>query len=159
VNCAQHNFSYTRGWMQMVFYYQMIYSPETNNTIKHDVCYGCWCGNWCTTHNDTYSVHKRGLMLWQARLLSSEAFWDVYPPPLSDTNCPPFPPPGGRGPPTPPASKMASISPGSTHTPSTPSVTWTYLWLDHNSVFQHTSPPTPFPTTCCLTLGSGRVHL
>ncbi len=31
-----------------------------------------------------------------------------------------FPPPGGPGP---PASKMAPISPGSTHTPSTPSVT------------------------------------
>jgi hypothetical protein len=23
----------------MVFYYQMIYSPERNNTIKHDSCY------------------------------------------------------------------------------------------------------------------------
>jgi hypothetical protein len=22
------------------FYYQMIYSPETNDTIKHDSCYG-----------------------------------------------------------------------------------------------------------------------
>ncbi len=43
--CARHNFPYTRGWMQMVFYYQMIYSPETNNTIKHDSCYCCWCGN------------------------------------------------------------------------------------------------------------------
>jgi hypothetical protein len=50
-------------------------------------------------------------------------FCTVYTPPLSDTNCLPFPPPGGPGPPTPRASKMAPISPGSTHTPSTPSVT------------------------------------
>ncbi len=32
--CARHNFSYTRGWMQMVFCYHMIYSPETNNYNK-----------------------------------------------------------------------------------------------------------------------------
>ncbi len=32
--CARHNFSYTRGWMQMVFYCQMIYSPETNKCSK-----------------------------------------------------------------------------------------------------------------------------
>ncbi len=25
---------------QMVFYYQMIYLPETDSTIKHDSCYG-----------------------------------------------------------------------------------------------------------------------
>ncbi len=54
-------------------------------------------------HNDTYSVHKRGLVLWQAHLLCFEASRDVYPPPLSDANCPPFPPPGGPGPLTPPA--------------------------------------------------------
>jgi hypothetical protein len=62
--CARHNFPYIRGWMQMVLYYQMIYFPETNNTIKRDSCYGykyitiiqctitltlcinvsCWCG-------------------------------------------------------------------------------------------------------------------
>jgi hypothetical protein len=77
----------------------------------------------CTMHSDTYSVHKRGLVLWRARLLCPEAFCDVYPPPLSDANCPPFPPPGGPGPLTPPASKMASLSPGSTHIPSTLSVT------------------------------------
>jgi hypothetical protein len=38
----------------------------------------------CTTHNDTYSVHKRGLVLWRTRLLCSEAFCNVYPPPLSE---------------------------------------------------------------------------
>ncbi len=104
----------------MVFYYQMIYFPETDNTIKHDSCYGCRCSNYCTMHNDTHSEHKRRLVLWRARLLCSEASRYVYPPPLSDANCPPFPPPGGPGPPAP---KMAPISPGSTHTPSTPFVT------------------------------------
>jgi hypothetical protein len=104
----------------MVFCYQMIYFPEKNNTIKHDSCYGCWCCNYYTIHNDTYSVHKRGLVLWRACLPCFEASRYVYPPPLSDANCPPFPPPGGPGP---PASKMAPISPGSTDTPSAPSVT------------------------------------
>ncbi len=88
-------------------------------------------------YNDTYSVHKRGLVLWRARLLASEPFCDVYPPPLSDAHClmptvRPFPPPGGPGPPTPLASKMAPVSPGSTHTPSTLSVTgtsWLYILL------------------------------
>ncbi len=103
------------------FYCQMIYSPETNNTMK--TWFLLWLLVWKLMHNDTYSVRKHGLVLWRARLLTSEAFCNVYPPPLSDTNCPPYPPPGGPGPPTPPASKMAPISPGSTHTPSTLSVT------------------------------------
>jgi hypothetical protein len=30
--------------------------------------------NICTMHNDTYFVHKRGLVLWRARLLYFEAF-------------------------------------------------------------------------------------
>jgi hypothetical protein len=124
--CARHNFPYTRGWMQMVFYYRMIYFPETNNTIKHDSCYGCWCGNYYTMHNDTYSVHKRGLVLWRARLAYFEASRYVYPPPLSDANCPPFSPPGGPGP---LASKMASISLGSTHIPSALSFTIMCMWM------------------------------
>ncbi len=118
--CARHNFPYTRRWMQMVFDYQMIYFPETDNTIKHGSCYGCWYSNYYTMHNDTHSVHKRSLVLWRARPLCLEASRYVYPPPLSDANCPPFPPPGGPGPPAP---KMVPISPGSTHTPSAPSVT------------------------------------
>ncbi len=63
-------------------------------------------------HNDTYSVHKRGLVLWRAHLLTSEAFCNVYPPPLSDANCLSFPPPGGPGPLTPPASKKPPFPQG-----------------------------------------------
>jgi hypothetical protein len=48
--------------MQMVFYYQMIYSPETNNTIKHNSCYDVDA----VINNDTYSAHERGLVLWRA---------------------------------------------------------------------------------------------
>jgi hypothetical protein len=108
----------------MVFDYQMIYSPETNNTIKHDSCYDVdTVINAQRTMIHMYSVHKRGLVLWRAHPLCSKAFCTVYPPPLSDANCPPFPPPGGPGPPTSPASKMAPISPGSTHTLFPPSVT------------------------------------
>ncbi len=104
----------------MVFYYQMIYFPETDNTIKHDFCCGYKCGNYYTMHNNTHSVHERRLVMWQARLLCFESFRYVYPPPMSEANCPPFPPPGGPGHPAP---KMAPISPGSTNTPSTLSVT------------------------------------
>jgi hypothetical protein len=73
-------------------------------------------------HNNTHSVRKRILSMWRARLLCFEPFRYVYPPPLSEANCPPFPPPGGLGP---PASKMAPFSPGSTHIPPTLSVTLT----------------------------------
>jgi hypothetical protein len=82
----------------MVSYYQMIYFPETDNTIKHDSCYGCWCSNFYTMPSDTHSANKRRLVLWRARLLHSESSRYVYPPPLSDANCPPFPPLKGRVP-------------------------------------------------------------
>jgi hypothetical protein len=49
--------------------------------------------------------------------------FNVYPPPLSDANCPPFPLPGGPGPLAPPRCRAASISPGSTHIPSILSIT------------------------------------
>jgi hypothetical protein len=98
----------------MVFYYQMIYSPETNNYNKTRFLLWLLVIDEQRTIIPTLCIN----MAW-----CSEAFCTVYPPPLSDANCPPFPPPGGPGPLAPPASKMASISPGSTHIPSTPSVT------------------------------------
>ncbi len=64
-----------------------------------------------------YSVHKRSLVLWRARLLRSVASFNVYPPPLSDANCPPFSPPGGPGPLASPVCRAAPMSPGSTHIP------------------------------------------
>ncbi len=95
--------------------YQMIYFPEKNIqwiTIPFMVImYNC-----CTMHD------KHLLKMWRARLLRLWPSHCIYPPPLSEANCTPFPPPGGPGP---PASKMASFSPGSTHTPSPPSVTLT----------------------------------
>ncbi len=101
--------------------YQMIYFPETiiqcNMIPVMFILYNCY-----TMHNNTHSVHKCLLKMWRARLLRPWPSRYVYPPPLSDTNCPPFPSPGGPGP---PFSKMASFSPGSTHTLSPPSVTGT----------------------------------
>jgi hypothetical protein len=118
-SCARHNFPYIRGWMQVVigtkwfiFLKQII---QWNTIPVVVILYNCY-----TMHNNTHSVHKRILKKWRARL---QRLWPsryVYPPPLSEANCPPCPPPGGSGP---PASKMASFSPGSTHTPSPPSVT------------------------------------
>ncbi len=99
--------------------YQIIYFPET--IIQWDtisvmvILYNC-----CTMHNNTHSVHNRLLKMWWARLPRPWPSQYVYPPPLSADNCPPFPSPGGPGP---PASKMVSFSPGSTHTPSPPSIT------------------------------------
>ncbi len=67
--CARHNFSYTRGWMQMVFYCQMIYSPETD---RHSKTWFTITAVWnivdkCTYYTqDTYSVHKAGFLLCRA---------------------------------------------------------------------------------------------
>ncbi len=89
--CARHNFSYTRGWMQMVFYCHMIYSPETDRhsktwftiTVIKDMT--DYCTQYCMYTYDTYSVHKGGLMLCRAcpsclpasweRLTSSTVWW------------------------------------------------------------------------------------
>jgi hypothetical protein len=49
-------------------------------------------------HINTHSVHKRRLVMRRAHLLCLEAFCYFYPPPLSEANCPPFPPPGGPAP-------------------------------------------------------------
>jgi hypothetical protein len=35
INCAWHGSLNIRGWMQMVFYYHMIYSPETDRHVRH----------------------------------------------------------------------------------------------------------------------------
>ncbi len=78
-------------------------------------------------HNNTHSVHKCLLVMWRARLLCLEPFRYVCPPPLSEANCPPFPPPGGPGP---PVTKMAPFSPRSTHTPTAPSVTVTMCFCN-----------------------------
>ncbi len=117
--CARHNFPYIRGWMQMVFgtkwFIFLKQIIQWNTILVMIILYNCY-----TTYNNTHSVHKRLLKMWRARLLRLWPSRYVYPPPLSEANCPPFPSPGGPGP---PASKMASFSPGSTHTPSPLSVT------------------------------------
>jgi hypothetical protein len=56
---------YIRGWMQMAFYYQIIYSPETNNQIKtsdYIYIYYIQAEQWSLLHNVTYSVHDEFLM-------------------------------------------------------------------------------------------------
>ncbi len=78
-NCARHNFSYTRGWMQMVFYSHIIYSPETDRysktwlmiTVVKDMTEYC---TWYTY--DTYSVHKGALMSCRARPPCLPASWE-----------------------------------------------------------------------------------
>jgi hypothetical protein len=77
--------------------------------------------------------------------------FNVYPPPLSDANCPPFPLPGGPGSMASSACMAASISPGSTHIPSILSVTPVFWFLG----------PTPTYTLlylCCLGLKRRTLH-
>jgi hypothetical protein len=70
---AQHDFLCTRGWMQMVFYCHMIYSPETDRQIKHCSWLQLLRIQQVNAHNDTYSVHKGALVPCRPRpcLLSS----------------------------------------------------------------------------------------
>ncbi len=132
--CARHNFPYIRGWMQMVigtkwfiFLKQII---QWNTIPVMVVLYNCY-----TMHNNTHSVHKRLLKMWRDCILRLWPSRCVYPPPLSEANCPAFPPPGGPGP---PASKMASFSPGSTHAPSSQFVTVIANIGQQSTVFERT---------------------
>ncbi len=65
--------------------------------------------------HDTHSVHNYLLKSWWSRLLRPRSPCYVFPPPLSGINWRSLPLPGGPGPPTP---KVASLFPGSAHTPS-----------------------------------------
>jgi hypothetical protein len=98
----------------------------------------------------TLTVHKRLLKMWRARLLCLWPARCVYRPPLSEANCPPLSPPGRPGP---PASKMPSFSPGSTHTPSTLSVTLSVLSYSGRPVLTFlpwpSCPGSPV-SLCCL---------
>ncbi len=111
-NCARHNFPIIRGWMQMVMGTKWFIFLMFRKLCRAQFI---------------FSAQKRLLKVWRARLLHIWPCRYVPPPPLSGANCQPFPPPGGPGP---PASKMASFSPGSTHTPSPLSVTLHNYWLD-----------------------------
>jgi hypothetical protein len=108
-------FLYTRGWMQMVFYYHMIYSPETDRQIKHR----SWLHH--QGYNRLMHTMKRTLCIKEPWYCAEPVFFVFYHlenvslPPLSGTNCSLLPPPGGPGPPSAPTFKMAPFSPGSTH--------------------------------------------
>jgi hypothetical protein len=68
--CARHDFLYIRGWMQMVFYYYMIYFPETDKQIMHRSRLQLSNLQWSTIqqyNNNTYSVHNEVLMSQRAR--------------------------------------------------------------------------------------------
>ncbi len=116
--CSRHDFPYIRGWMQMVtgtkwfIFLKQWYSKEQSLLqIHYKLLYNA--------HN-THSVHNCLLKSRRDLLLSSWSFCNVSPPPLSGTNCRPSPFPSGAGPPVP---KVASLFPGSAHTPSLPSIT------------------------------------
>ncbi len=63
-------FVYIRGWIQMVFYYHIIYCPETNN--QHKTLFTITiikAERWTVVHNVTYSVHDEVLMSYWSRLV------------------------------------------------------------------------------------------
>ncbi len=74
---------------------------------------------------NTHSVHNYLLKTWWSCLLCPRSSCYVFPPPLSGINWCSLPPPGGPGPPTP---KVASLFPGSAHTPSPWFRTLAILW-------------------------------
>ncbi len=96
--CARHNFLYIRGWMQMVIgikgFILLKQIIQWNLIPVMVILYNCY-----TMHNNTHSVHKHLLKMWRARLLRLWPSCCVSPPPLSEANCQPLPPPGGPGPP------------------------------------------------------------
>ncbi len=63
----------------MVFYYQMIYSPETDRQVRHCSCLQSLKLQQINTYNDTYSVYDNVLMLCQARLLCLIASYERQP--------------------------------------------------------------------------------
>jgi hypothetical protein len=118
----------------MIFYYHMIYSPETDKQVRY-------CSRLqslqslrlqqINMYNNTYSVHDNVLMLCQARLLCLLASYERLPVSTSGyqllISSPS--PPGGSGSPTFPIFMVASFPPWSMHTLLPLSVTGTMIYF------------------------------
>jgi hypothetical protein len=120
------------------YWHQMIYFPETINTISMRIqCYRhihLFLLKLCTL---TYSVHAGILKPWRGRLPGLPAvfsFYHVFSLPLSGSNWRSLFPPRGSGPPFP---KMAPPFTGSAHTPlpgsGTPTVNGHYFLTINDS--------------------------
>jgi hypothetical protein len=100
------------------YWHQMIYFPETINTIStlNTIIADTFTCSFSAVHT-TYSVHAGILKPWRCLpwLLDVFPFYHVLPVPLSGFNWRSLSPPWGSGPPVP---KMAPPFTGSTHTPS-----------------------------------------
>jgi hypothetical protein len=118
--------------MQMVFYYLMIYSPETNNQGKIMDYTFITSRNWC------HYIHVENVANSQCYILC--AWWvldvasdpsccppgspmGVSSPPLLQINCLSCSPLGGPGSPSAPFPKLTPFPSGSTHLPIPPSAT------------------------------------
>ncbi len=111
--CSRHDFTCIRGWMQMVtgtkwfIFLKQEYSKAWFLMGIHYIHY--------VTHYDTHSLHNHHLKSWWSRLLCPQSSCYVFPPTLSGIIWCSLPLPGGLRPHTP---KVASLFPGSAHTPS-----------------------------------------
>ncbi len=111
---------YIRGWMQMVFYYHMIYSPETDNQCKTLVTITITI----YTYNEVRTAVSQCHILcawWVLDVASSQSScppsspMDVLSPSLLQTNCLSCSPLGGPGPPSASQTMVTPFPSGSTH--------------------------------------------
>jgi hypothetical protein len=110
--CAQHNFSYTRGWMKMVFYCYMILKQI--DTVRHDSRLQLSKLQQILahdTHSDTYSVHKGSLVLCRAHSPCLLTSWGRLTSSTVWCQLPVFFPAWRAGPPSFPCTQDGPISP------------------------------------------------
>jgi hypothetical protein len=110
---------FIRGWMQMVSYYHMIYSPATNNQGKTSDNIYMFVdtthiqNNSHLIHNITYSVHDGFLMPhWNPSCYPPGSPMGVPPPPLLQINCLSCSSQGGPGPPFTPLPELTPFPQG-----------------------------------------------
>jgi hypothetical protein len=117
---------YIRGWMQMVFYYHMIFSPETINQSETLVTFTFTIYNDARTAVSQCHIH---CAWWVLDVASSPSGcppgspMDILSPPLLQIYCLSGSPLGGPGPPSTPLPMVTPFPSGSTHYLISPSAT------------------------------------
>ncbi len=122
---------YITGWMQMVFYYYMIYSPDTNNQGKTSGYIHTIVATLYLQNNGHYSQYCVLCAWWDLDVALDPSCcppgspMGVLSPPLLQINCLSCSPLGGPGSPLAPLPKVTPFPVGSTHSLIPPSTTLT----------------------------------